>query len=204
MSKNEEKLNGLAEKFKMAQDMVETVSEEFEDLNDLAIQEVPEPGQHLPAISGPEDLQVFTIDALKQDFVMVRTNVLGVINRGNHILEQVSILDVADMKASQLMALATLQKTLGENVKLLMDIYKDIVSIEKDKAILQGQMGGVDPLTGANCTPGNMNVRGDVHQQIVVAGNTSDLMNFVKKEKEEKEAVDVEAVDVSPEGENDG
>ena len=83
------------------------------------------------------------------------------------------------------MALATLQKTLGDNVKLLMDIYKDIISIEKDKKATSGPL--VPGIPGA----GGMTVKGDVHQQIVVAGNTSDLLKAIKPQGE--------PVDVTPE-----
>ena len=63
---------------------------------------------------------------------MVRQNVVTLINRGQNILESATHLDLGDMKAGQLEALASLQKSLGENIKLLLGIYKDIVSIEKD------------------------------------------------------------------------
>lgn len=181
----EEKFDKLRKKFNMAEEAVEELSE---DLDDLAMTETPEPGQHLPILSDNPN-EVFTIDLLKQDFLLVRQNVLSVINRGQMLLEKVEILDIGDMKGSQLMALATLQKTLGDNVKLLMDIYKDIISIEKDKRATSGTVPG---LPGA----GGMTVKGDVHQQtIVVAGNTSDLLKAIKPQGE--------PVDVTPE-QNDG
>lgn len=172
----EEKFDKLRKKFNMAEEAVEEMTE---DLEELEIDTLGEPGQHLPAEpveAGQLHLQpVFTIEALKQDFLMVRQNVLSVITKGQNILDQVGILEIGDMKGSQLMALATLQKTLGENVKLLMDIYKDIVAIEKDKAEMEQMRNSMTPSYPA------MNVKGDVHQQIVVAGSTSDLLAAIKR-----------------------
>jgi len=180
----EQKFDKLRKRFDMATEVVEGMSD---DLDDLSLCEVPEPGQNLPMDPlDPDNPEVFTIQALKCDFVLIRQNVIRVINYGNNLLDQVSVLDVGDMKASQLTALATLQKTLGDNVKLLMDIYKDIIVVERGKADLAGKTNP-DILPGQ----GQMNVKGDVHQQIVVAGSTSDLLHAIKPPEVTKEPTDV-------------
>jgi hypothetical protein len=176
MPSNEEKLNNLADRLGLAKQEVEEMTEDVEESFDtLAITEIAEPGQHLPQTI-PEE--VFTTDLLKTDFMMMRSNILAIINRGQSIVEQCSIMELGDMKAGQMEALATLQKSVGENIKLLTGIYKDIVSIEKDKKFLAG--------TGANpdvpVATGGMHITGNVQQNYVLSGTNRDLLKSMQKD----------------------
>ena len=143
---------------------------EGDDLSHLETTETKEPGEHLPA-KLDEFEEVFTLELLKQDFMSMRVSILAVINKGQKILDDVEILEISDMKASQLEALSSLQRSTGENIKLLMGIYKDIISVEKDKYVLlrgldQENLGAAPPIhTGDNIT-----------QNVIVAGGTHDIL----------------------------
>jgi len=189
MSINDDKLKALHEKFNMAEESINKMSEVIEvlddDLSSLEVTEIQEPGEHLPADLDSFE-EVFTLDLLKQDFMAMRTNILAVINRGQGILEDTGNLDIGDMKASQLEALSSLQRSTGENIKLLMGIYKDIIAVEKDKYVLLRGLNqenlGANPQSPINVAEG-----GSLTQNVIVAGSTHDILRLMEDAKNEKE-----------------
>lgn len=118
--------------------------------------------------------EVFTIEGLKQDFILIRQNVMKLITTGQRILDSASLLDVADMKAAQLNALSSLQETLGNNLKLLVNIYKEICEIEKMRLGVSGKVpdGSVQQLNTGTITNNNT---------IVFSGDTSQLLDIIKQ-----------------------
>lgn len=178
MSKNDDKLKALHEKFNMAENSVNKMTEVIEtideDLTDLEVVETSEPGQNLPAELDTFE-EVFTLPLLKQDFMSMRQNILAVINRGQTILNDTDQLDIGDMKASQLEALANLQRSTGENIKLLMGIYKDIIAVEKDKYVL---LRGINQENLGSTEGGNLQVGAgsNVTQNVIIAGGTHDIL----------------------------
>lgn len=178
MSKNDDKLKALHEKFNMAENSVNKMTEVIEtideDLTDLEVVETSEPGQNLPAELDTFE-EVFTLPLLKQDFMSMRQNILAVINRGQTILNDTDQLDIGDMKASQLEALANLQRSTGENIKLLMGIYKDIIAVEKDKYVL---LRGLSQENLGSTEGGNLQVGAgsNVTQNVIIAGGTHDIL----------------------------
>lgn len=181
MSKNDDKLKVLHKKFNMAENSVNKMTEVIEtideDLTDLEVVETSEPGQNLPAELDTFE-EVFTLPLLKQDFMSMRQNILAVINRGQTILNDTDQLDIGDMKASQLEALANLQRSTGENIKLLMGIYKDIIAVEKDKYVLlrglsQENLGSTE---GDNLQVG---AGSNVTQNVIIAGGTHDILEAI-------------------------
>lgn len=115
------KFENLEKKFGMVTDVLEEL--EIEVVEEHPLQVVTENTDN-----------IFSIDSLKQDFVMVRDNIIKLVTTGQRILDTASILDVSDMKASQLQALAEMQTTIGNNLKLLISIYKEITDIEKSRS----------------------------------------------------------------------
>jgi hypothetical protein len=81
----------------------------------------------------PTNNEVFSIDTLKTDFIMIRQNVMKLIATGQRVCDSASLVDVSDMKPSTLQAIAILHQTLGSNIKLMVDIYKQIADIEKTR-----------------------------------------------------------------------
>jgi len=196
MSKNDEKLKALHEKFNMAEESVNKMTEVIEtlddDLTDLEVVETGEPGQNLPADLDTFE-EVFTLSLLKQDFMSMRSNILKVVNRGQTILNDTDQLDIGDMKASQLEALANLQRSTGENIKLLMGIYKDIIAVEKDKYVL---LRGLNQENLGSTESGNLQVGAgsNVTQNVIIAGGTHDILQAIENAQKAKEPINVEEI----------
>jgi len=79
-----------------------------------------------------KDENIVDINNLKQDFIEARTTLKGIISKGEEILQSVSMLDVSDLKPSQIQAVAALQSAIGSNVKLMLDIYKQMQDVYKN------------------------------------------------------------------------
>jgi len=190
---NKDKLKKLHEKFNLAEETVnqmteaiEVFTEDSDDLSALEVTEIQEPGKHLPTDLDSFE-EVFTLDLLKQDFMAMRNNILAVINRGQTILEETGSLDIGDMKASQLEALSSLQRSTGENIKLLMGIYKDIIAVEKDKYVLLRGLNQ-ENLGSTGQAPINVTQGGTLTQNVIVAGGTHDILRLMEDaQKENKE-----------------
>lgn len=199
MSTKEEKLKQLEKKFNMAEEAVNQMTEVIDaldivddDLSNLALTELKEPGSHLPDLKNFEE--VFTLDLLKKDFMHMRASILALITRGQSILDDTGQLDIGDMKASQLEALANLQKSTGENIKLLMGIYKDIIAVEKDKYVI---LRGLDQETlGTQPQQGQINVGkgGNVTQNVIVAGGTHDILRAIENAEKERKMKEVKEI----------
>lgn len=117
--------------------------------------------------------EVFSIDSLKSDFILIRQNVMKLITTGQRILDTASVLDISDLKAAQLSALSTLQQTIGSNLKLMVSIYKEICEIEKMRIGISGKVpeGSVQQINSGNTN----------HNTIVFAGDTSALLDIIKE-----------------------
>ena len=110
------------------------------------------------------------MDSLKQDFLLVRNNIIKLINTGQRILDAVSVLDVSDIKASQLQAIAQLQTALGQNIRSLVATYKEIAEIEKLRI----------RETKVEATP-NINTGTVTTNNIVFSGDSSQLLDLIKQ-----------------------
>ena len=159
----------LEKKFDMAKATVEGAVEKLEELGEDLI----ETGLEVIETSVEE---VFTISLLKQDFMMVRKNLVALIAKGQRLLNTSSEMDATELKASQVEALSELQNSISANLKLLIDIYNQVADIEKAKRSNQVEMyghGGM-PLNMGSVTTNN----------IVFTGTPSELLSILKKDKE--------------------
>lgn len=83
----------------------------------------------------PKELEnsddIYNLELLKQDFFRSRSILLKLIDKGNEILSKVSdTLDDGVIKASTISALAELQRVIGDNLKNLVNLYKDINDLQ--------------------------------------------------------------------------
>ena len=152
-----ERIKSLEQKFNLAESLVQELDEIIEDVPD----EIEEP--QLPELI---ETSIMCISSLKQDFMLARNNIIKLINTGQRILDQASVLEISDLKASQLEALAVMQSTLGANLKLLLEIYKDIAAIEKSRSTLP------PPPTAINNGQVTTN-------NIMFTGSSSDLLKLI-------------------------
>jgi len=158
------KLQNLEKRFGMIQTVVEEMSGDIEELH---IAEIEKQGDNLPV--KVEEVEIFSLDLLKQDFMMVRQNIIKVITAGQNILSKAALLDLGEMKPTQLDALSNLQGVLGTNMKLLIELYRQIVEIEeKRKKIKSGTEQGSPTVINGN----------QVNQQVFIGG-THDILKLL-------------------------
>jgi hypothetical protein len=164
------KLERLEKKFNVATKLIEDlddISIEFEEniKTDISIPSVGE-------IAIQEE--IFTVNQLKQDFLMIRQNIMSLITKGQRILDQVSILELSELKPSQIDAMSNLQAVIGGNLKLLISVYKEVSEIEK---LRQKQL----PVNET----GNINMGTVNTNNIVFTGSPNDLLDFIASQKKE-------------------
>ncbi len=164
-------LNKLEEKFNIANNLVEELSSVVEDLE---FDNLPDLVSSPNEITLPQDtpVEVFSLDTLKSDFMLVRNNIIKLINTGQRILDAASVVDVSDLKASQLQALSDLQSTLGNNLKMLISTYKEIADIETSR-----NKAGIKTQEGIS----NVNTGTITNNNIVFSGSSDELLNLIKQ-----------------------
>jgi len=164
------KLNKLEEKLNIATDLISELSAVVEDIESDTLPELTE----VSTESSPEDIKIFTIESLKSDFILVRNNVIKLINSGQRVLDAVSLVDVSDLKASQLQAISGLQSTLGNNLKMLISIYKEIADIETSRNKKSSKFD--------NSTPAAVNMGTNItNNNVIFGGSSSELLDLIKQ-----------------------
>lgn len=160
----------LEEKLNVASSLASCLVQELE-IETTELEIIPPTEAELMTVDGNNE--VFSTDSLKSDFIMIRQNVMKLITTGQKILESASVLDIGDLKAAQLTALSQLQMTLGSNMKLMVDLYKEICEIEKMRMGISGKIpdGSMKQLNSGNTVTNN----------IVFSGDTSSLLDIIKE-----------------------
>ena len=175
------KLQRLEEKFSLAQTLVEDLSTLVEDipLDDFLPIEYSTEGA-LAELKPNES--IIDLNQMKMDFQIVRQNILKVVNSGNRILEEVSVVDISDLKPSHIVALAQLQTALGQNISLLLNSYKEIAIIEKSR---------MQPVKGTSKEVPNVN--GDLNQTNInlFSGSSAQLLELISNQGKVIDVVDV-------------
>lgn len=145
--------------------LTESLVEELGSINDnlITIDET------LPSITNPNEL--INLDSLRSDFGLVRNSIINLVATGQTILNTACLLDISDLKASQLEALSTLQSTLGSNIKLLLDSYKTMSEIEKIKT------------SQIKEKPTSVNNGEVINNNILFNGSSSELLDLISNNK---------------------
>jgi hypothetical protein len=159
-------LENLEKKFNVATKLAEDLEEIG---NDLGIAEI-----RIPEIIETDCESVFTLSQLKSDAELVHRNLRSLVLKGQRIMDQVETLDIADLKASQIESLSSLQNTIANNLKLIIDIYKQIAEIEKMKK--PSKINNSEQLSMVNT--GTV-----VNNQILFTGSPNDLLNLIKPQE---------------------
>ena len=164
-------LENLETKFGMAKSLVDDLSELVEEFtsNDLIV--LPNE-QNLPTTI--DDSPMINIGFLKQDFQLVRQNIIKLVNSGQRILDEACELDLSDMKPSTLSALSELQSTIGNNLKLLIDMYKTMTDIEKN----------VKPTKG-NINESSSGIVNNTQNNVIFAGSSSALLELIPNQNKD-------------------
>jgi len=160
-------LENLEKKFNVATKLAE-------DLELLSV-EVGIPDLEPISENCEEITEVFSLRQLKQDAELVHRNLRSLVLKGQRIMDQTDALDIADLKASQIESLSSLQNTIANNLKLIIDIYKQIAEIEKIKGTTLNKFSGEQPSM--------VNTGTVVNNQILFNGSPNDLLNILKSDK---------------------
>jgi len=131
--------------------------------------------QSLTVVGEEQSDEIFSIETLKKDFIIIRQSIMRLISTGQRVLDTVSLIDPSDLKGPQISAISTLIQTLGVNSKLMVDIYKEIVSIEKTRSQTKAG-GGKTPQTSGVVNQGTVN-----NNNIIFSGSTDNLLSFLKE-----------------------
>lgn len=160
------KLKKLEENFNMAANLVTDLEVLVQEIDENQLEVID---TTTGEISDPNE-SIMDLVMLRQDFVLVRNNIVKVVLAGQRILDDVSNIGFDEIKAGQIMALAQLQTALGGNIKLLMECYKDIAVIEKSRKQT------VAPTTNPSRIP---IVQQNANNIFVGSGN--DLLRFINE-----------------------
>lgn len=131
------------------------------------------------AVINPEEYsdEIFSVETLKKDFIIIRQSVMKLIATGQRVLDTISLIDPSDLKGPQISAISGLIQTLGVNSKLMVDIYKEIVMIEKTRS--QTKAGGG---AGNGTQQSGLVNQGTVNNNnIIFSGSTENLLSFLKE-----------------------
>jgi hypothetical protein len=168
MSKSE-KLQQLEKRFNLAENLIEELSTTIDEISTTEIELASE--TDLQTLS-PDEEKILSVTNLKQDFLLIRNNLIKLIHTGQRILDSASCIDISDMKASQLDALSNLQATLGNNMQMLISLYKDLAGIEKSRQ--KPVPKAVQENSGTINTTNN----------VVFQGNSSDLLRLLNQQND--------------------
>lgn len=161
MTKRQTKIENI---FNAAEEVIENLEVDDEKLITMgpASYEIDEVGDI------EETDTVFEVMELKKDFIMVKRNLQKLVRQGQNLMDGVGIMHLDDMNGAQMSGIAQLSDVIGNQLKMMIEMYKDISEIERNKK-------PQNPLV-----PGN--VTGDLNQNILFTGTTADLLaQFDKK-----------------------
>lgn len=164
------KFENLERKLNIATELVNEMTIDVESIELVPVEVVN--GE--VATQEDKPVELFTMDTLKTDFMLIRNNIMKLVADGQRILSTASVIDVSDLKASTIQALAGLQQAIGQNLKLMVDSYKIIVEIEK---LRQKESKFSQVPQGA----GSVNM--GVVNNIVFSGSTNDLLSIIHDNK---------------------
>lgn len=129
-------------------------------------------GYEIDDVGEIEDGKVFDLMELKKDFISIKRNLQKLIRQGQNMMESVGFMDLEEMPAARIEAISKLSNVISLQLKMIVEVYKDITEIEKTRAPVSA-LPGIIP--GA--------VHGDFNQQIIFAGDSASLLKHLKEQQ---------------------
>ena len=180
-----QKLQNLEKRFGMASGLVNELDALVDEIGIEDIDTSPAGAVAVredPGVPAEIEESIICMQQLKQDFQMIRSNLIKLIDTGQRFLVAAGTLDIGDLKASQLDALSNLQRTISDNAKMLLEIYKDIAAIEKARNAGKSKMNA-NPTDASVVNTGHM-----TQNNIIFQGSTKELMNLIENQGKVVEA----------------
>ncbi len=122
-----------------------------------------------------DDGTVFELTQLKSKFTLGQQNISRLIRIGMDLVNQASVLQLADLNGKQIEAISGLSRTVSDQVKDQVGLYKEIIDIElKMKQLITPALPDNIP-EGANVQQNN----------VIFTGDSASLLNHLKKNKQQ-------------------
>lgn len=162
-----------AEKLNELFGVAENIIDEIEDTEQLITTKDTLPTESSNLDVDISDESLYTLNELKEDFISAKDTLKKIIKIGEALMEDI-IIDFHSLTASQVDALSNLSKTISQQVKIMLELYKDLKSFETEQIL----------------TNDSQNVT--IEQQNVIQVTTADAISeFLKKKKSEQEIKEV-------------
>jgi len=134
MKLNTKKLEKL---LNIAENTIKQTEETLKEIDEIIPSNENLPQQQEEQMNENSDIthkEIFSLQQLKKDFELVRRNLISLVEAGQKLIQKIDVLNFTDLKASQIEALSNLQNVIGNNLKLVIDLYKQILELE-DKSV---------------------------------------------------------------------
>ncbi len=172
---HEEKTNKRIQKaakiFANAQSTIDSL--DVSDNGALIIEEgTPVPMPITPIGDGGE---LFELEEIKASFVEVRRGLQSLIHKGTRLMNQTGSMQLKDMTASQVEAIAALSSVISGQMESMLSMYRTLMYVEKERNKVN-QM----PQQGMSITGENP----EVTNTTIFVGDTSELLKHLNQTKE--------------------
>jgi len=175
-----DKLKALEEKLNLAKEAVKETK-----LIKKQVKEDMEEIIHEQSVDAQEQY----LNRLRTDLEIIRNNLIKLIDYGQNLLRELQTLPAIDLKASQLMAISDLQKTIGQNTKLLWDLYKELSELENMKKRTELREREIEIKEKeieikSRQVEGKLNVEKAEKVQNIFVGTTAELLKLLQEAKD--------------------
>lgn len=172
--KNNKRIKRAAKIFANAQSTIDSL--DIRDDGKMLIK-VGEPAP-MPITPIGENGELFELEEIKTSFIEVRRGLQQLIHKGQRLMNQTGSMDLKDMTASQVEAIATLSSTISNQMESMLSMYRTLIYVEKERK------------RNNTPDPSSLQVSGDnthVTQNTVFVGDTAELLKHLNKQKNQSE-----------------
>ncbi len=134
MNKIPKRLKKVEELFEVAEKTLEECrlpSEESTEIEVLPAENTTELTEPLQDGSDIKLPRLFDLHEVRQDFVLAKRNLHKLLHRCQSLMDGTSGMDIVEMKASQIEAIALLSNSINMQIQNVVRLYKDLADIEQ-------------------------------------------------------------------------
>lgn len=175
--KNNKRIKRAAKIFANAQSTIDSL--DIRDDGKMLI-EVGEPAP-MPITPIGENGELFELEEIKTSFIEVRRGLQQLIHKGQRLMNQTGSMDLRDMTASQVEAIAALSATISNQMESMLSMYRTLIYVEKERKKSNVPEQGQLTVTGDNT---------NVTQTTVFVGDTAELLKHLNQNRKDNNTVD--------------
>lgn len=128
----------------------------------------------MPITPVGESGEMFELEEMKASFVEVRRGLQLLIHKGTTLMNQTGSMRLQDMTASQVEAIAALSGTISSQMEAMLNMYRTLMYVEKERKRANVPDPGQLAVTGDNT---------NVTQTTVFVGDTAELLKHLNQNK---------------------